>query len=146
MRKAHLAIVVAALSFGSAVEACRVARSPEQRVADGYRSGAISAVAIVAVDRAQYTQPPSGDAHPWVASASVRKILRGSYGAETITFERGWGSAACEEEYPLPKAGDRWVEYLWRGADRNQAVWVTYPFDVAALADPYLSLFSIGTR
>jgi hypothetical protein len=144
MRKLHLTIIVAAISVGSPADACRAYRSPEQMVADGYRGGSISAVALVEIDSAKHTRSPIGDAHPWSASARVERVLRGSYSAQNIVFERGWGSAACQEAHPLPKAGDRWVVYFWRRTERDHAVWATYPFDVAVSADPSLSLLSNG--
>lgn len=108
-------------------------------LADGYRQGIISTVAVVRVEEAQHIRPPSGDTHPWLASGRILRVVRGAYPAPTIGIERGWGSAASQEADPLPKAGDRWVVYLWQRADREQAVWVAYPVAVAIQADPSLS-------
>ena len=131
-----LLAILASFVFATPSEACRVYRSPEQRIADGYRSGAISAVALVTIESATYTSEPFGDSHPWSATAKIDRVLRGAYQTKSVSFVRGWGSAACDDGHSAPKAGDRWVVYFWKPAEREQEAWVTYPLDIAALADP----------
>ncbi|MES2442930.1 MAG: hypothetical protein V4574_08875 [Pseudomonadota bacterium] len=133
-----IAIAGALLAMPSPSRACRVYLAPAQRLAMGYDSGAISAVALVRITGAGYTGVRRGDAHPWRASATVRRLLRGSHTATSVGFERGWGSAACDDGRPPPKAGEVWVIYFWKRPDGEQAVWLTYPASVAFEADPRL--------
>jgi hypothetical protein len=134
--RAVLSIVAMLLSVTVATPstACAVWRSPEQTLSDGYRVGAISAVALVTIRSARYTHEPVGDAHFWSADATIERVVRGTYRAKTVQFKRGGGSAACEERppLPLPKPGDRWVVYLWKRPQGDYAVWRTYPSSVAA--------------
>lgn len=134
--KWNLVAVLAALIFAAPAYACRVYRPPEQRIADGYRKGAISAVAFVTIESAEYTSPALSDSHPWSATAKIGRVIKGAYSARTVKFVRGWGSAACDDGQPLPKVGDRWVVYFWKPPERDQEAWATYPIDVASLADP----------
>jgi hypothetical protein len=105
-------------------------------LAGGYKSGAISSVAIVRITGAEYTGEPVGGAHPWQASADIERIIQGSPPAQTVRFERGWGSAACDDGRPPPTIGELWVVYFWRRSSGDQPVWQTYPADVAFEADP----------
>lgn len=130
--------VAAVLTIETSSEACRVSMGPEQRLARGYAKGAISAVALVEVSRANYTSPPNGDAHPWQASATVKRVLRGPYAPQRVRFTRGWGSAACDDGHPAPKVGEQWVIYFWKRAKNDQPVWQSYPANVAYAADPLL--------
>lgn len=131
-----VASVVAAISTPS--HACRVFLMPKKRLDSGYES-AISAVALVRVTEAQYTHAPIADAHPWRATATVLQVFQGSYPAKTMQFQRGWGSAACDDRSPIAKAGSLWVVYFWKRAEGDQPVWQSYPADVAFKADPRLT-------
>jgi hypothetical protein len=137
MRKAYLwAAAMATLPLATPSQACRFAQSAEDRLASGYASKAISAVALVRITKAGYIGPAAGDAHPWRASATVLRVLRGSYAGHRLSFERGWGSSACDDGRPPPKAGELWVVYFWSRGPGDQPVWKTYPADVARAADP----------
>ena len=133
-----LALAVTAIATPSA--ACRVALPPEQRIAMGYQRGTISAVLLVQVKAAKYTAAAFSDAHPWQATATVERVLRGSYPAKVVRFTRGWGSAACDDGHPVAKSGEKWVVYLWKRRDGDQTVWQTYPARIAFAADPRLWL------
>jgi hypothetical protein len=120
------------------VHACKRMDSPEQKLKGGYETGAIAAVALVTISSATYIRKSDGDAHPWRASANVSQVLRGNYASKSVTFERGWGSAACDDGEPAPKLGAKWAVYFWKKLDGTLAVWKTYPADVANSADPKL--------
>ena len=122
---------------GSA-QACRAAFSPAERLSMGYRAGAISAAVLVRVTEAHYTRGRFSDAHPWRATATVEGVLRGAYPARNVVFERGWGSAACDDGHAVPAAGERWVVYFWRRGPGDQPVWYSYPAQVAFAADPII--------
>ena len=112
----------------------------------GYANGAISAVAIVRITDAGYTRAAFGDAHPWRATATIRRLVQGSYAAQTVQFERGRGSAACDDGRPPPKAGEVWVIYFWKRADGDQPVWLSYPASLAFEADPRLRASGLSYR
>jgi hypothetical protein len=141
-----LALAGAMVAGAPPSRACRAHFSPEQRLAMGYQSGAISAVALVRIADAGYTRAPFGDAHPWRATATVRQLLQGSYTARTVRFERGWGSSACDDGRPPPKAGEVWVIYFWKRAEGDQPVWLSYPASVAFEADPRLRKSGVSRR
>lgn len=123
MRLVRLSVALLAAKFpvGPAY-ACRVAQSPEQHIARSYAANVISAVALVRIEDARYTQPRVGDAHPWSAESKVVRALRKSVPAARVTFERGWGSAACDDGHPRPKKGELWVIYFWERGPADQAV------------------------
>jgi hypothetical protein len=127
-----------AVAGASPSSACRVYLPPERRLAMGYERGAISAVALVRVTSAGYTRAPIGDAHPWRALATIQRLFRGSYPAPVARFDRGMGSAACDDGRPPPKAGELWVIYFWQRGRGDQPVWQSYPADIAFRADPRL--------
>jgi hypothetical protein len=132
--------MLSTIAIATPSEACRAWRSPQQKLADGYRISAISAVALITIKTAEYTAEPSADAHPWSASAKIDRVVFGSYDGKSVSFGRGWGSAACDEGYPLPKPGDRWVVYFWKRPEGDQIVWATYPLAIASNADPSLPI------
>jgi hypothetical protein len=68
----------------------------------------------------------------------VEKVLVGAYASKHLSFERGWGSSACDDGRPAPKAGDLWVTYFWKRGPEDQPIWKTYPAKVAFAADPKL--------
>jgi len=145
MMRAVLALVsFSALAIATPSDACRVARSPEQKLKDGYSTGAISGVALVTIKATKFIREPSGDAHPWAAAATIDQVVRGSYETKTVNFERGWGSTACDEGYAPPTPGDRWIVYFWKQPRGEQVVWATYPLAVASASDPTLLSLQIG--
>jgi hypothetical protein len=140
-------IVLAAVAIATPGEACTIAPpTPERKIAEGYRTGTISAVAVVRIEKAGYTGQQRGDAHPWAATTKVARMLRGSYPAKTVRLMRGWGSAACDDGRPAPSTGDQWVVYFWRPPAGDQVVWITYPLGVAATADPNVRRYASNVR
>jgi hypothetical protein len=138
-----MAVALATAFAASPSQACAVVLSPAAKLAGGYKSGAISSVALVRITNAKYTAEPVGDAHPWQASGAVERTLRGAIPARIVRFERGWGSAACDDGRPPPKIGERWVVYFWRRGPGDERVWQSYPAKVAFEADPRLR--SVGS-
>ena len=120
-------------------EACRAHRSPEQRLAGGCKSGAISSVALVRISGAEYTAAQMGDAHPWRASATIVRVVQGSYSGKTVRFDRGNGTSMCDDGLPPPAVGEAWVVYFWKSTKTDEAVWVSYSAKVAYAADPLLA-------
>lgn len=138
MRYARLVTIIgcAFALISVPVQACRVRLSAEANLHGAYEKGILSSVAVVTIIDAKYTQRPISDAHPWSATASVDLLLLGSFEPRTVTFERGWGSAACDDGHPLAQAGEKWVVYFWMNPERGQLVWASYPLEVASAADP----------
>ncbi len=138
MRYARLAATICcALALASVqAQACRVRLSAGENLQGAYEKGIFSSVAVVTITGAKYTQQPIFDAHPWSATANVDLLLLGSFEPNTVTFERGWGSAACDDGQPLAKAGEKWIVYFWKYPERGQLVWASYPLEVASAADP----------
>lgn len=115
--------------------ACRAYLPPAERIETGYAGKTISVVALVRIERAGYISPPFGDAHPWQASATVEQLIEGSAVGETVRFEQGFGSAACDDGYAPPMPGTRWIVYYWRGDKGALRVWQAYPLVIAKAAD-----------
>lgn len=138
MRYARFAATIGcALALANVpVQACRVRLSPEENLHGAYEKGIFSSVAVVTIADAKYTQQPISDAHPWSATANVDLLLFGSFEPNTVTFERGWGSTACDDGHPLAQTGEKWVVYFWKHPERGQLVWASYPLEVASAADP----------
>jgi hypothetical protein len=140
MRETAIFTTAFTLLFASAAaEACRVLTPPQQRVERGIADGTINAVAIVTVAESRYLQPRLDGMHPWRASADVTRVLQGKQLPDTVKFERGWGSAACEWNLPdLPKPGDQWVIYFWRDQTAGLKPWLAMPLAEAKALDPRL--------
>lgn len=119
-------------------QACRGYMPPTARLAMGHSSNIFTTIALVRVDEAHYTGAAFGDSHPWQASATTQKVLSGTYVKDHVRFDRGWGSSACDDGRPAPKAGSLWVLYFWTHPDGRKLVWISYPADVAFEADPLL--------
>lgn len=137
-RRCAAAVALSLLALPGSAEACRVYRPPAQKIVDGYRLGAISSVALVRITAADFIGPEDRDVHPWRASARIERVVRGNNPVRTLSFERGYGSSACQEPYPLPRRGEVWVLYFWSANPGRQAVWASYPLSVASQADPAL--------
>jgi hypothetical protein len=123
-------------------EACRVFLEPSERLAMGHERKIFSAVTLVRIVRAGYTSKAFSDAHPWRASAKVEQVLLGSYTTKEVQFERGFGSSACDDGRPVPKARELWVVYFWSPPDNSKVVWISYPANVAFGADPRIKRFA----
>ena len=143
-----LSAIVLAAGSASAAQACRVMMAPEQKVAGGYEYGVISAVALVEIEQAEHISEPvflkdksQLYAHPWRATARLIAPLRGDGPfPETMEFERGYGSPACEWTVPaLPATGDRWVVYFFTGIEGRLMPWQSFPQAEATRIDPKLS-------
>jgi len=150
MRSAVIAIIVFVSTSLSAqvAQACRVMRSPEQRIEDGYRTHPDLKVAFVRIGAARHL---SNDMirklhnlyrdyeSPWRATASVTKVVIGQGSPELIVFDRNWGSAACDDGTPMPSRGDPWVVYYTSDHLIDAAtVLESYPLAAALKADPRL--------
>jgi hypothetical protein len=133
-------MMFAVLAISGPAEACRSYRSPAQKLSDGYAMGAISAIARVTVEAASYSAAPFADAHPWSATATVVQLVRGTYAPKRLHFTRGWGAAACDEGYAVPKVGDLWIIYFTEQRNGDPIVWASYPVSIAADADMSLQL------
>lgn len=137
MRKALrliLALMLAALP--TAAQACRVLIPPGQRIQTHIADGTIVAAATVQVTQAQHLRKADGDLHPWRAEASFVQALYGEGLPKTVTFERGWGSAACEWNLPrLPQRGDQWVIYFWLDPAAGLKPWLAIPLAEAKTLD-----------
>ena len=133
------------LMFASPAQACRIFRSPEQRIRDTYAGRADLRVALVQITEARHLSNPMVQKMqrlfpkyeaPWRVTASVVKILVSEGSPELIAFDRGWGSAACDDGTPMPRRGDRWVVYYTSAASiGTPQILESYPLKVALRAD-----------
>ncbi len=109
---------LAACHLIPAAEACRVMRSPEQRIADAYASNPKLKIAVVRVtDARHFSSDTIREAQarlpdfepPWRATAAVVRMIVGDVSPELIMFDRQWTS--CTVSTPKPRAGEDWVVY-----------------------------------
>lgn len=128
--------------------ACRVLQTPEKRIADAYAAEAELRVALVTVTEARHLSNPmtrrmqalfeSYEA-PWRVTASINQTVHGGDSPELVVFDRGWGAAACDDETPMPRPGDRWVIYYVADHEIGATkVILSYPLDTAKRVDPRL--------
>lgn len=76
---------------------------------------------------------------PWRVTAKVEKMIVSDGSPELIVFDRGWGSAACDDGTAMPRRGDRWVVYYTSATPIGSAqVLESYPLPVASRIDPGL--------
>lgn len=149
-RKKTLALCAALAAFGFALpaQACRLFRSPEQRVRDVYAGRPDLRVALVRVTDARHLSNPviqklqrinANYQKPWRVTAKVEKMIVSDGSPELVTFDRGWGSAACDDGTAMPRRGDRWVVYYTSATPIGSAqVLESYPLPVASRVDPRL--------
>lgn len=132
---------LAFLALPNTASACLILQPTEHHIARGYESDAITAVALVEVISAEHLGAPYADTHPWLAKARIAETLykasNNSSFPESIEFERGWGSAACERDLPsLPRPGDLWVVYFWMQRDGRLSSWLAITPGEAWANDP----------
>jgi hypothetical protein len=146
-RSVSIGAVLATFAASPSAEACRVFRSPEQRIAETYTKGTELRVALVRIAEARHlTFPMSqelrrripGYEDPWRATASVTRMLAGEQSPELVIFDRGWGSSACDDGTKMPRKGDEWVVYYVPGRHGEAEVLETYPREIAMHADARL--------
>jgi hypothetical protein len=109
----RLGLLVAAtaipLSFASTTSAC-VVWAPVKRI-EGVN---YDAKVIVRATEASYYEPePTRPdvSRSWSAKGRLLRVIEGVTDVNSVTFWMGQ-SSACEEEYPIPIVGERWVVYL----------------------------------
>ncbi len=137
----HIGKIFAGLVIASLVStpayACRSFTAPADRIERGYDTATIKAAAIVVIESATHTNQPSADIHPWKATARVVQPANAPQLPESIEFERGWGSSACEWNLPpLPETGDRWMVYFWVDNDGEYRPWLAMTEAEAREFDP----------
>lgn len=137
MRVLGLAVTLAA-GLATPAGACTAFLPPSERISMAYGRDSLTSAALVRITTAEPLPRPVADAQPWQAHFAVDRLLFGSQAAADTRFERGFGSATCDEGYPLPKPGQQWVVYFGKGSDGRPAIWLTYPADVAFASDPRL--------
>lgn len=137
MRKAiFIGAMLLALLPALQAQACAVNRPANVRLEQAYAQDVIIGRAIVVVQSAEHIAPPVPDLHPFTVTARAVRRETGAGLPAQVTFEGGWGSAACDLGFAIPAAGDRWVIYFWRDNTGFARVWEAYPLDVAIAADP----------
>ena len=120
MRNAAIAVcgLLAACHLIPAADACRVMRSPEQRIADAHAAHPNLKVAVVRITDARHfstdmireAQSRLRDFEPpWRATAAVVRMIVGEVSPELLAFDRQWTS--CAVSTPIPRRGDDWVVY-----------------------------------
>jgi hypothetical protein len=139
--------MIAAATFSSPARACRVMQSTQQRISDLYSETKGIQVALIRIVEARHLSFPMmrkfperfrSEEAPWRAAAIVTQVIFGEETPEILVFDRGWGSAACDDGTALPKRGDMWVAYYRSGAKGEAEVVATYPLRLARVADPRL--------
>lgn len=142
----RVSVIAALAAMIPTAEACRVMRSPQQRIADAYASDPNLQVAIVRITEARhFTSAMIRRAKasnrefmpPWRATASVVQMIHGDMSPELLAFNREWTS--CDIPTTKPRRGDRWVIYYKSsGLTDTPDVVESYPLAEARLADPRL--------
>ena len=140
--------VVISSVFAPLAHACRVFQTPEKRIAQAYAEDAELRVSLVTVIGSRHLTNPiiqmlqqrNRDFEaPWRAVASVDQVIGGNGSPELISFDRGWGPAACDDETPMPKQGDQWFVYYTQDNPIAAAkVKLSYPRGSATQDDPRL--------
>ncbi|WP_168377338.1 hypothetical protein [Sphingomonas sp. Leaf343] len=139
---------LAALGFALPAQACRVFRSPEQRIEDVYAQRSDIRVALVSITDARHLSNqviqklqrlhPNYQA-PWRVTASVAKMIVGDGSPELVVFDRGWGGGSCDDGTAMPRRGDHWVVYYTSDTPIGPAqVLESYPLSIASRIDPRL--------
>lgn len=139
---------LAALGFALPAQACRVFRSPEQRIEDVYAQRSDIKVALVSITDAHHLsnqviqKQQELDANyqaPWRVTARVAKMIVGDGSPELVVFDRGWGGGSCDDGTAMPRQGDRWVIYYTSDNPIGPAqVLESYPLPIASRIDPRL--------
>jgi len=146
--KATLCATVATMMLMQPAQACRVFRSPEQRIKAAYAGHADLRVALVRITDARHLYHPiiqklqrlnAKYEAPWRVTASVIKMIVSDGSPELLAFDRGWGSGACDDGTAMPRRGDRWVVYYTSTSSIGAAqVLESYPLASASLVDSRL--------
>jgi len=146
--KATLCATVATMMLMQPAQACRVFRSPEQRIKAAYAGHADLRVALVRITDARHLYHPiiqklqrlnAKYEAPWRVTASVIKMIVSDGSPELLAFDRGWGSGACDDGTAMPRRGDRWVVYYTSNSSIGAAqVLESYPLASASLVDSRL--------
>ncbi|MEG3166262.1 hypothetical protein U1701_16850 [Sphingomonas sp. PB2P19] len=139
---------LAAMMLVQPAQACRVFISPEQRVKAVYAWRADLRVALVKITDAHHLSNPiiqklhrlnAKYEAPWRVTASVIKMIVSDGSPELLAFNRGCGSAACDDGTAMPRRGDRWVVYYTSTSPIGTAqVLESYPLETASRVDPGL--------
>ena len=146
--KATLCATVAIMMLMQPAQACRVFRSPEQRIKAAYAGHADLRVALARITDARHLYHPiiqklqrlnAKYEAPWRVTASVIKMIVGDGSPELLAFDRGWGSGACDDGTAMPRRGDLWVVYYTSASSIGAAqVLESYPLASASLVDSRL--------
>lgn len=149
MSKMWLAILafVVAGTIAPVANACRVFRSPEQRISDIYTRQPGIQIALVSIVDARHLSNDMvrevnrifPDSYlPWRATASVSKLIVGDESPELMIFDRGQSN--CDDGTKKPDPGEQWVVYYVSNGSIGMAdVLESYPLSVARRADPRLT-------
>ena len=139
MRSVHLVFLLLALTVSGVAQACSIYIPPEERLERAFDEGTIAGVAEVKILTARHLREAVADTHPWRAQARKLKSMFGDDLPETVEFERGWGSAACEWNLPaLPRPGDTWIIYFWVDRSGTYRPWLALSLIEAMRFDPLL--------
>ena len=146
--KSTLCATVATMMLVQPAQACRVFRSPEQRIKATYAEHADLRVALVRITDARHLSHPIIQKlqrlnvkyeAPWRVTASVIRMIVSDGSPELLAFDRGWGSGTCDDGTAMPRRGDRWVVYYTSSSSIGAAqVLESYPLASASLIDPRL--------
>ena len=141
--KATLCATVATIMLVQPAQACQVFKSPEQRIKAAYAGHADLRVALVRITDARHLSHPiiqkvqqlnAKYEAPWRVTASVIKMIVSDGSPELLAFDRGWGSAACDDRTAMPRRGDRWIVYYTSTSPIGAAqVLGSYPLASASL-------------
>lgn len=149
MSKVWLAILafVVAGTIAPVANACRVFRSPEQRISDIYTRQPDIQIALVSIVEARHLSNDMvrevnrifpGSYLPWRATALVSKLIVGDESPELMIFDRGQSN--CDDRTKKPNPGDHWVVYYISDHSIAEAeILESYPLNTALRADHRLT-------
>lgn len=124
-------------------------QSAQQRIFQVYSETKDVQVALVRIIEARHLSFPMmkkfperfrSEEAPWRAAAVVERVILGEETPEILVFDRGWGSAACDDGTAMPNRGEMWVAYYQSTLSGEAKVIATYPLLVAQTADPRLRI------
>ena len=124
-----------ALSLASHASACRIYRSPEERVRDP-----VDGIVIARVESASNTNEYGLDTGAsWRGTARRTAGIEGKLDQQTFGFGR---SGVCDDGEGVARVGDLWALYLQRRPDGSYIAAYSLPLTAARQIDPRLSGFS----
>jgi hypothetical protein len=131
-----LGMLVGLAAFLAATQAlaCRVFPQPTAVMRSAEGAVVVSVVSARPVGKMAQWQP-------WSADGRVLRVIAGQPRAQVFNFRNYGSTASCDEPAAVPRRGDRWVLYLWKGSKGEWLVGHHYPLKKMLSVDDRLAEF-----